>query len=168
MSRNKIIIVVILLIISGFYYFTNNKKTQINYKNESIKIDLADFTVEELIKVPGIGLKKAEKIKEYAIEYGFIAIDDLKNINGIGEKTFENIKKYFYLSQIEYTLDSKKKININTATLEELIELPGIGEVSAKKILKYRSIEKIKSLEELKKIGISNSQINQIKGVVEF
>jgi len=30
------------------------------------------------------------------------------------------------------------KININTATVEQLAELPGVGEATAKKIIEYR------------------------------
>ncbi|SHF13542.1 competence protein ComEA [Marinitoga hydrogenitolerans DSM 16785] len=167
MKKNSIIIIIILIIISILVYVNNTDNK--NVQNEEYKkIDLSNFTIEELIKIPGIGIKKAEDIKEYEEKYGFSSIEDLKNISGIGEKTFLKIKKYFYLSKSVYTLTESKKININTALRNELEDLPGIGPKTVEKIINYRKVKKIKNLEELRKVGLSNSQINQIKGVVEF
>ncbi|MBM7558941.1 helix-hairpin-helix domain-containing protein [Marinitoga litoralis] len=131
------------------------------------KIDLSNFTLDELLKIPGIGYKKAEKIKEYYDTYGFSSVEDLKKVSGIGEKTFEKIKSYFYISETVYIIKENKKININNASFEELIKLPSIGEKTAQKIINYRNIKNINSLDDLKNI-LTNYQINQIKGVVEF
>ena len=56
-------------------------------------------------------------------------------------------------------------ININTASIEELIKLPGIGEATATKIVEYRKQNgKFKTIEELKNVaGIGNNKFETIK-----
>ncbi|KAF2955902.1 helix-hairpin-helix domain-containing protein [Marinitoga sp. 38H-ov] len=165
--KNKIIFFIIILLVfflNLYIHFNSQPKVE-NYQYS--KIDLANFTIDELIKIPGIGYKKALKIKEYYENFGFSSVDDLKKVPGIGEKTFEKIKSYFYLSETIYILKENKKININKATYEDLIKLPSIGEKTALKIINYRKIKNINTLDDLKDI-LTNFQINQIKGVVEF
>lgn len=66
-------------------------------------------------------------------------------------------------------LFSKKEasdaVDINTATKEELVALPGIGEKLADAIVAYRSSQGgFKDLDELKKIrGISSSKFELLK-----
>jgi competence protein ComEA len=146
-KRNIIIFVVILLSIFIFFSFDFIKKSkEENMTNKYDKIDLSNFTIEEIMKVPGIGIKKATDIKKYAENIGFTSIEDLMKIKGIGEKTYLKIKKYFYLSKSIYTLKEDEKINLNTAEYESLIKLPGIGPESAKKIINYRKIKKNRKL----------------------
>ena len=59
----------------------------------------------------------------------------------------------------------ENKININTASKNELITLYGIGEKRADYIIEYRAKKLITSFDELKKIlGVSNEVIEKIKG----
>jgi DNA uptake protein ComE-like DNA-binding protein/uncharacterized protein YidB (DUF937 family) len=59
-----------------------------------------------------------------------------------------------------------KKININTATQEELESLPGVGAATAQKIMSARPL---KSADDLEKIsGLSDKEIKGIKKAVSF
>ena len=64
--------------------------------------------------------------------------------------------KEFYDSPLDSKKDSSDLVNINTAGLEELKSLPGIGEVKAKAILAYRE-----------KYGgfVAEEEITEVKGI---
>lgn len=67
---------------------------------------------------------------------------------------------------IENTTTQTKdtKVNINTATIDELMTLSGIGESKAKSIIKYREETPFKTIEELKNVqGIGDNLFAQIK-----
>lgn len=67
------------------------------------------------------------------------------------------------------TRKKNNKVNINTATKEELDTLPGIGESTANKIINYRKENgKFKTIEEIKEVsGIGDSKFEDIKDLIE-
>ena len=70
--------------------------------------------------------------------------------------------------EIKYITDGPGEdviVNINTANIEKLQTLPGIGESIAQKIIDYRNENgKFKAIEELKNVsGIGESKYNNIK-----
>lgn len=67
---------------------TNNFET-----NDSGKININTANKEQLMKLPGIGDKRAIEIINYRENKKFRNIEDIKNISGIGDKTFEKIKE---------------------------------------------------------------------------
>lgn len=60
------------------------------------------------------------------------------------------------------------KININSATAEELTQLPGVGQATANKIISYRQENgKFQDIEDLKNVpGIGNSKFENIKELI--
>ncbi len=57
------------------------------------QIDLNTATVTELQSLPSVGPKTAEKIVEYREKHGaFHSVDELVNVKGIGMKKLERIR----------------------------------------------------------------------------
>ncbi len=133
-------------------------------------IEINTATVEELVYIDNIGVKTAERIVEYAENFGFGAIEDLKLVDGIGDKTFQNLCDYLYVGD-EFATESKAEIeiyvNLNNCTAEELIEIPGIGIVTAEAIVKYAQETGYSSLEDLLNVdGIGEKTLEKISDFV--
>lgn len=80
----------------------------------------------------------------------------------------EGVMKSFYLTLFFLfflTVSAAAVININTANMDELTELPGIGPVKAESIIKYREEKgQFSKVEELKNVyGIGEKVLARIK-----
>ena len=80
---------VIMLIVIAFTF------SGIVLAADSAKLDLNKATVNELVKLKGIGKKYAERIIEYREKNGdFEKIEDIMKVKGIGQKKFDAIKDF--------------------------------------------------------------------------
>jgi len=57
------------------------------------KININTANVRQLVDLPSIGDKMAQRIVDYRVSIGkFSTKDQLKNVSGIGDKTYETLK----------------------------------------------------------------------------
>lgn len=99
---------------------------------EIIDVNTADTTA--FIALPGIGSKLASRIISFREKLGgFYSIAQVGETYGLPDSTFQKIKSYLKLENI-----AVKKININTATLDELKTHPYIRYSLANPIVAYR------------------------------
>ena len=72
----------------------NKKKHELSEKS----INLNKASLEELIMLPGVGVKTAQNILAYRkASGGFNNIEELMEVERIGESKFNKIKKYVYV-----------------------------------------------------------------------
>jgi competence protein ComEA len=66
--------------------------------------------------------------------------------------------------------DSQQKVNLNTASAQELTALPGIGDVLAARIIAYREEHgPFQTLDTLKQVnGIGDKLLEKIQGLIEL
>jgi len=67
--------------------------------------DLNKASKSELLKIKGIGSKKADAIIKYRTKTPFTTISDIENVTGVGPSLSKNIEKDVY----KKTKTSKKK-----------------------------------------------------------
>ncbi|MFN4190251.1 MAG: ComEA family DNA-binding protein [Pseudothermotoga sp.] len=133
-------------------------------------IDINSASYEDLLQIPGIGPAKAKAIIQFREQSGpFRTIDDLVKVSGIGKVTAQRISSYVKLEGLPQPVGIKR-ININSAGLEELLELPGIGEVKATEIIKFREQKgPFKKPEDLLQVpGIGPKTLEKIKDMIVF
>lgn len=63
-------------------------------------IEINNASIDDLIKLPGIGVKTARKIIEIRESIGgFERLEDLLAVDGIGEAKFNGIRKFLYIEK---------------------------------------------------------------------
>ncbi|MEI6602332.1 MAG: ComEA family DNA-binding protein [Clostridia bacterium] len=61
------------------------------------------------------------------------------------------------------------KVNLNTATLTQLMELPGVGESTANKIISYRKSNRFQKTEDIMNVsGIGEKKYEDLKKYIEI
>ena len=169
----------------------NDKKEKIEDEKEIISNkEITVYVSGEVNKSGVVTLKEGDRLA-VAVEKlgGTTKKADLNNINlairvkdeehyiipKIGEAKQENLKDVNNTKDIENaeiknenTEKDSSKININTATLEELDKLPGVGEATANKIISHREENgQFKTIEDIKNVnGIGDKKFEKMKELI--
>lgn len=107
---------------------------------------------------------------------GFLDDADVESIN-LADKVYDGMKVIVYSKSVvdegENTGSQSGdnisgKVNINTADIDELMTLPGIGEAKARSILEYRDeVGLFEDIEDIMNIsGIKEGAFNKIKDLI--
>ena len=129
----------------SFYYQNSTNKTVAQ------KLDLNKATATQLQRVNGIGEKLSERIIKYRNKFvgGFIADIQLHDVYGLTPEVIEKVTNEFTVK----TPRQIQKINLNTATSDELVTIQHIDYEIAYNIVEQRTLrDGFKSFEELTKV----------------
>ncbi|MDN3666375.1 ComEA family DNA-binding protein [Algibacter miyuki] len=136
----------------------NSYKTK--KKTFAQKQDLNTATAVQLQKVYGIGASFSSRIIKYRNKFvgGFIADEQLQAIYGLNPETIENIKADFTVK----TPRQVQKLNLNTATIDQLVTVEFIDYDVAHHIVEQRHLrEGFKTFDEL--IKVKDFPVNRIE-----
>jgi competence protein ComEA len=146
------------------------------------RVDLNQADHDQLLQVPGIGDRTADKIEAYRQEHGdFQNPEELTRIRGIGPATYQKMtdwvtarpspsrtgddasaskqtannssKNFKAKSPSKKEENLKRPIDINQATWQELQQLPGIGPKIAQRILDERAKSPFQSVDDLRRVS---------------
>jgi competence ComEA-like helix-hairpin-helix protein len=142
--------------------FTGNSNPQFDKRSsqvENVKHDLVEINTADtvaFIALPGIGSKLAIRIINFRDKLGgFYSIDQVGETYGLADSTFQKIRPWLKLKNV-----SLIKIDINTATKEEMKSHPYLRWGLANAIVEYRNQHgKYSAVEDLKKVSAITQEI---------
>ena len=157
------------------------------------RIDPNSATEEDLDRLPGVGPAVAGRIVQMRQDRGaFTQASDLLSVPGVGPATLARIMPHLALPararvgaatrvlpgestripgrDTDSALPNSDRLDLNRATREELQRLPGVGPVTAERILALReNLGRFRSLEELRSVrGIGSATIGRLRPLLSI
>jgi competence protein ComEA len=155
------------------------------------RIDLNRATKSDLMQIPGVGPLLADRIVGHRDSHGpFARVEDLDAVHGIGGATLNKIRPWVSVSPTDPELPPQPEpdrltrkpssvnvakkpdvagglVNVNTASIEELDALPGIGPILAQRITAERQKRPFARVEDLRRVsGIGPKKLEAIRPLV--
>ena len=192
-------IVVVLLVTAGGVNASadknNTKKSLQRPQPKKQRVDVNSANAQALEELPGIDVELAEKIRKGR---PYHSLADLGKIQGISNSELDLLKDRVTFGPVSTpsppatgtpaanqqtttskpltptgraarTLPSGIKININTATADQLDVLSGIGPTKARAIVDYRNEHgEFKSIDDIRKVkGIGGGEFSKIQDQIK-
>lgn len=131
--------------------FAKSGKPFAKEEKKIVQIDINDALEEDLVKVYGIGPAFAKKILRRRAELGaFGSMDQMDDFTDLSTEAVKGLKKSFFVG----ATPDVTKLNVNSASLQQLSRFPYFNKGLAKAIITKRSMNgKIRSIDELSKIN---------------
>jgi len=141
------------------------RKEYVKTAGKTISIDINNSDTSQWIELPGIGSKLASRIINFREKLGgFYSVEQVKETFGLQDSVFQKIKPFLQIR------GDVKKININTATKDQLKTHPYIKWNLANAIVEYRNQHgNFQSINELKKVSLITEEVAvKLQSYLEF
>jgi competence protein ComEA len=190
----------LLIVYSGIYLGWGSRPTERDRSTYVYHVDLNHASRAELLQLPGVGENMAGRIEEYRREHGgFRTVEDLVKVHGVGRAMLERLRGWVYVEEEteedvrpvsasvrrassgdrDMTVGVKQpagrapgpkeatlngRIDINHASAEELQRLPGIGPKMSQRIVDERGKRPFGSVDELRRVsGIGPKTLEKLR-----
>ena len=186
-KRGLVIIFALTIGLGGFYFFNSRPSAQpvllqevlTETSQESLVGNSAQLIINVAGKVsnPGVyqlpqGSRVVDAIEAAGMQLKGVDISDINLARVLvdGEQILVGGLKLSSGKTATKKITIDSPLDINRATLAQLDTLPGIGPVTAQRIIAYRSkVGRINSLDELKKIsGLGGMKFEEIKPLLRI
>jgi competence protein ComEA len=142
------------------------------------RVDLNRAEVKDLRTLPGVGAGVAQRIKDYRDEHGdFERVDDLRHVAGVGPKMVEQVRPWLQVAPPEATSAPRMPIkagppagliDVNSADVTQLQQLPGIGPKLSQRIVDERTLRgRFNSVDDLRRVaGIGAKTLEKLRPLI--
>ena len=129
----------------------------------SRKVDLNTAPISALLRVPQVGPALARAIMAAR---PYHRLSDLRHVAGVGEKLYFILRTHLSVSQpgLAHTIGleseaalpavtSSAKLDLNSATVQQLVALPGIGRAMAEAVVAQQPYTQLQELQRVSGVG---------------